>query len=42
MTEPLVSFEHWQNWTIALGAFVAVVLIIAGILAGFFGRDSRF
>jgi hypothetical protein len=32
---------HLQNWAISLGAFVAVVLILAGILAGFFGSDSR-
>lgn len=30
-----------QNWEIALGAFVAGVLVLAGILAGFFGTDSR-
>lgn len=44
MAAPLTPLDpvHWHNWTIALGAFVAVVLIVAGILAGFFGRDSRF
>ncbi len=44
MAGPLTPFDplHWHNWTIALGAFVAVVLIVAGIVAGFFGRDSRF
>jgi hypothetical protein len=44
MAGPLTPLDpvHWHNWTIALGAFVAVVLIVAGILAGFFGRDSRF
>jgi hypothetical protein len=43
MAGPAFPFDpvHLHNWAIALGAFVAVVLIVAGILAGFFGSDSR-